>query len=517
MLFRRAVQTGFWLLFVAAVAVSIRDWAGISPLPEFVRLDPLLWLGAFLSSGVFLPGAAQAGVVILSALVLGCFFCSHICPLGASMDALSALSKTRVRRPPQSWRRGKYIFLLVLVVAALWGGNLTHWGSPLSLATRLYTLVLWPLVHFLLLPLGLVPAGIFPSEPARVDHLAPLLLLLGAAVGSAWFVPRFWCRYLCPTGALLGIIGLHPLLSRKIGSGCTECGKCGQVCPSGITPWKEGSSECLVCRRCEGICPERALFWAVSDAPGQKFWPKRREFVGAALLGTAGAWLAWSGLYSYRGPRDKGQPYSGNLVRPPGALPEGLFLDLCVRCGACMRVCPTNMLQPQGRDEGGQGIFAPVARARRGPCRYECAACGEICPTGAIRDLPVSEKMWAKMGTAVVHRDRCLAWEWGRACLVCDEACPYGAIDMRRVEGKPEAVPFVREKRCTGCGACEYACPVRGYPAITISPAGALRLEKGSFREHGRRLKLSISRRHKDDEPDGSSSEKGGLPPGFSS
>ncbi|MFO7818542.1 MAG: 4Fe-4S binding protein, partial [Desulfovibrionales bacterium] len=190
MLFRRVVQAGFWLLFVAAVAVSIRDWAGISPLPEFVRLDPLLWLGAFLSSGVFPPGAAQAGVVILSALFLGRFFCSHICPLGASMDALSTLSNARVRRPPQSWRRGKYVLLIALLAAALWGENLTHWGSPLSLATRLYTLVLWPFVHFLLLPLGLVPAGIFPSEPARVDHLTPLLLLRGTNQALPTAVPR---------------------------------------------------------------------------------------------------------------------------------------------------------------------------------------------------------------------------------------------------------------------------------------------------------------------------------------
>ncbi|MDZ7762354.1 MAG: 4Fe-4S binding protein [Desulfovermiculus sp.] len=524
---QRIVQIGFLFVFLLGVFLCFPPWHEWSPLPAMIRLDPLLWMGQWLSSQGVPAGLIQAGTVLLVTLVLGRFFCSHVCPLGTSLDAVSGLSK-RARKgwqPPQSWRQGKYILLLAMLVAAVLGHNMTHWGSPLSLAGRLYALLIWPFIHFILQPAGLSPVLGVGSEPARIGQIGSLVLLLGLILGSAWVVPRFWCRYLCPTGAILAVFSRLAVFTRKVQTHCNACHLCSKRCPVGVAgPDEVPTGECLACRRCQVLCPEQAVSWLPTPLQGEKgggeFWPERRQIAGAVALGAGVAWLSWGGLWAYRGEREKGQPKAENIIRPPGAIPERIFLNLCVRCGACMRVCPTNMLQPQGAEQGVQGLFAPVAVSRRGPCRPECTACGRVCPTGALRSLPVQEKMWAKMGTAVIYRDLCLAWEWDRACLVCDEACPYGAIDLRRVEGNQEAVPFVLEDRCSGCGACEHACPVQGRSAIAVSPTGSLRLGQGSYQQEGRRLGLKIDRGREDKgpvrEPDSPDSDSGGLPPGFS-
>jgi formate hydrogenlyase subunit 6/NADH:ubiquinone oxidoreductase subunit I len=162
-----------------------------------------------------------------------------------------------------------------------------------------------------------------------------------------------------------------------------------------------------------------------------------------------------------------------------------------------------------------------LAVARRGPCEPECNACGQICPSGAIRELGLQEKHWAKMGTAVINRRACIAWEMDRDCLICDEACPFGAVSLERIPGQEAAVPFVEDRKCTGCGFCEHACPVRAKSAIQVTPMAELRLKDGSYRNEGRRMGLEISRDRKQTSsqppPEGPrGNDKDQLPPGFS-
>jgi ferredoxin len=144
-----------------------------------------------------------------------------------------------------------------------------------------------------------------------------------------------------------------------------------------------------------------------------------------------------------------------------------------------------------------------------------------VCPTGAIRALNPDEKVWAKIGTAHVLRNKCLAWEFDKKCLICDEFCPYNALDFRIVPGISVAVPFVNERRCSGCGLCEYNCPVQARAAIVVEPMGALRLKHGSYRAAARKMGLDLSFGHKRkygaapyEEP-GWSIDPTALPPGF--
>jgi len=124
-----------------------------------------------------------------------------------------------------------------------------------------------------------------------------------------------------------------------------------------------------------------------------------------------------------------------SLIRPPGALDEDRFLARCIRCGQCMRICPSNILQPALLEAGVQGLWTPAVNYRigRSGCQPNCIACGQVCPTAAIRPLSLEEKQGLgefaaagpiRLGTAFVDRGRCLPWAMDRPCLVCHELCP---------------------------------------------------------------------------------------------
>jgi ferredoxin len=123
------------------------------------------------------------------------------------------------------------------------------------------------------------------------------------------------------------------------------------------------------------------------------------------------------------------------VIRPPGALAEPEFLKRCIKCGQCMRVCPTNVIQPAGVEGGFEGLWTPVLNNRIGSsgCQLNCVACGQVCPTSAIRPITLDEKKGlgdfadkgpVKLGTAFVDRNRCLPWSMDKPCIVCQENCP---------------------------------------------------------------------------------------------
>ncbi len=77
---------------------------------------------------------------------------------------------------------------------------------------------------------------------------------------------------------------------------------------------------------------------------------------------------------------------------------------MCIRCGECFKVCPNNVLQPEGFEQGLEGLWTPRVEANWAGCESSCNACGQVCPTGAIRALPMDEKRVARMGLAIVNR-----------------------------------------------------------------------------------------------------------------
>lgn len=113
-----------------------------------------------------------------------------------------------------------------------------------------------------------------------------------------------------------------------------------------------------------------------------------------------------------------------------------------------------------------------------GYCDYSCTACGQVCPTGAITELPLEEKQRRVIGVAVIDRERCIPWADGIECNVCEEMCPLPekAIRLggqgRGRRGGQGAVrrPHMIPERCIGCGICENQCPLDGESAIVVLP-----------------------------------------------
>lgn len=530
---QRVVQGLVLTLFAALLGAAALPWL---PTDLFLRLDPAALLSAALAARAWVPGLGWALLMLALTVLLGRFFCGYMCPLGTTIDLADHL--LRQKRPRAAAdaapRRFKYGVLLFLLAAAGLGVSFVVFAAPLPLVTRLYGLVVLPAARLLLDSLlaaagplaglldltGLTYAQVATPRYALAWFSAGLAALI---LALAWLAPRFWCRALCPGGALFALCARRPVVARRVDAACIDCGQCRKDCPMGAVgedPRTTDTAECLVCRTCARVCPVDAVSFGAARATPVPFSLPRRTLLKGGLVGAGAAAVTLVGAEHLLGPEGPGRLVPASLIRPPGSVREAAFLSRCLRCGACMAACPTNTLQPLALAAGVAALFSPVVTARRGPCDPHCTRCGEACPTGAIRALTPAERLWAKVGTAHVLRHQCLAWEYDRRCLVCDEVCPYGAVTLRRVEGLGQPVPFVDERRCSGCGYCEYHCPVTAAKAIVVDPNDALRLDRGSFRAAGRGAGLSLELKAPAHAVDVSLDAAGpafeGLPPGFS-
>jgi len=176
-------------------------------------------------------------------------------------------------------------------------------------------------------------------------------------------------------------------------------------------------------------------------------------------------------------------------LRPPGARPEAAFLNRCLRCGACMKVCMRNAIHPAFHEAGWEGLFTPVMDFDVGYCEYNCTLCGQVCPSEAIRPLPVAEKQRVVIGLAVIDTNRCIPYRLGQNCIVCEEHCPIPdkAIVFEESEARaPSGETFVLKKpvvvpeKCIGCGICQLKCPVKATAAIVVSPYLESRATEGN-------------------------------------
>jgi len=273
-----------------------------------------------------------------------------------------------------------------------------------------------------------------------------------------------------------------------------------KICPTraiGEDHHTTSSAECILCGKCIGIknlCSAFS-FADTADLKGNSLGPdigKRQIILGAV----AGALL----LPVFKADAFSRRDNTGRLMRPPGSVPESAFNARCLACGQCMKVCPTNTLQPCTLSDGFSRLSTPKLVPRIGGCEEKCYSCGQVCPTGAIRKLPYEEKRFVKIGTAVIDRHRCLAWEQNKECLVCDEVCPYNAIVPRYVEttrGRFK-VPVVDADICIGCGMCEQQCPIFDTAAIVVYKFGENRRLTGPYVSEAQKQMILAKRKESD-------------------
>ncbi len=435
------------------------------------------------------------------------------------------------RSETRRFRNWKYIYLLVGLGAIAYGVDVLTFGDPLSLITRTFTFCFYAPVAYLwngLLNLA-DQAGIakgayrlFGWEISgwHLQHLTyfsglPVLCIFIGILALSAYQERFWCRNLCPYGGLLALISRISWLRHYIQmDGCIHCKKCEIQSRMGCyenldknakaVP-EHNIAECIQCFRCETICPTdviqiqarvpAAIKERLKQAkPGEAPRPERQAEIDLGrrrVMASLGVGLLWgatakAGADNYQGVMRR-YPRNRRAMRPPGALPEKEFLSACTRCAECMKVCPNNALQPAFLETGLEGIWTPLLVPSVGACAEKCTACGDVCPTHAIRPFSWQDKRYKiKMGLANVDHNTCVAWNGGRDCVVCAEVCPYSAVVFRDVyddslakdpsrpisdpgnKGRTKRVPTVDEKLCTGCGLCEYHCPVLPDHSIVV-------------------------------------------------
>ncbi len=500
------------LLFTILFALAnyrLTDWL---PADIYLRLDPLLGLSAILAGRAWVARAAWGLLLLGATLLFGRFFCGYVCPLGAILDFSDPILFRRAKRrslaSDATLRNVKYVVLILFLASAVVGSSLVYLLDPIALLTRTYTFGLFPpfvaLLNLLLDALRPLADALHWVRLATLSYRQPVfymslitLLIFGGIIALGRLAPRFWCRYLCPLGALLSLVSPLGLFRRTVGPECPSCGLCQDACPMGAAGDERDTrvAECIQCRTCIAACEERLITFPASPQlppAGKSSWPalSRRGFLSSLAGGLGLGFLAQTSPFAAL--QNKRQ-----VVRPPGALPEGEFLTTCIRCGECMKSCLTNTLQPSLWEGGLAGLWTPRLEFRLAACEQECNVCGKVCPTQAIRSLDLPEKTHAKLGTAILRKEMCLVYAQDKLCLICDEVCPYHAIVFRTIEGYRR--PVVIPSHCNGCGYCEERCPVEGESAIVVMPSGQIRLREGSYVAEAKKLELDFKPNPSDD------------------
>ena len=285
---RTVVQLAFFLLFAGLALtrlvpsfVANRGWI-VLPVLASIKA-PGAYTGALdattllLSQPIFpwLP----IGIFLVVGAVLGRFMCGWVCPVGFIQDVVTGIKGrvTQVQRRTQNyWVRLKYVLVFLAFILS---GSLSlalYYGSGNEYRTGLGDFA--PGLFVAITPEG----TLFGTLPAMIAGLAkatnpqsylssvPVLtwvniIILAGFFFAAWQVPRFWCRYVCPVGAIMAVFQKNSLLGmHRDPVKCADCKECQDACPMQVPildlDWKKfNDSECILCMACVDACPSGAL------------------------------------------------------------------------------------------------------------------------------------------------------------------------------------------------------------------------------------------------------------------
>ena len=477
------------------------------PADTFLVIDPLVSLSTAIAARSWVWSLTCAAIILIVCVVIPRGFCGYLCPLGTLIDLFDWIVGRRVERFRVAddgwWVHIKYYVLAGTLVCAVMGVLVTGYVAAIPVITRGMLFLGDPLQSGMMRGWHQVP-------PLNAGHFFSIALFFGV-LGLGLLKPRFWCKYVCPSGAVFSLGNLFRITERKVEHTCINCNKCVEICPfDAIKPdFTTRTTDCTLCQTCAGVCPTHAIKFVErwntvelkveNDPPTGETALGRRGFMSLAA-GTAAAVVGGTTLSIVTktfGARLDHSPY-GLFVRPPGSVPEPEFLQMCIRCGECFKACPYNVLQPMGfRQQGLEGLWTPYVVADHAGCAPSCNACGEVCPTGAIRALPLEEKRVVRMGLALVNEQTCLPFANREACQLCVDECAaagYHAIEFTRVhtqvdddglpiEGSGYVAPVVLADKCVGCGLCQMQCYQFNVKQKELLDESAIIVEPGEGKE----------------------------------
>jgi len=266
----------------------------------------LMNLKLFLLTGQ-VPAVHPAGMFLLLAfiaisLLLRKSFCSWLCPVGTLSELLW---KTGRRAFGRNWQLPRW---LDLVLRSL---------KYILLGLFLYVIVTMPVAAiraFLEGPYGLIADVKMLNFFRHLGLTAAVVLAL--LVILSVFIPNFWCRFLCPYGALLGLVArFSPVRIRRRAASCIDCAKCARACPS-LLPVDRlvtvRSPECTGCYECVAVCPVESTLEMTAARRRFPAWAMALA-MAVIFLGTVG-YARWSGHWETN-------------------LPDAVYSDLVPRAG----------------------------------------------------------------------------------------------------------------------------------------------------------------------------------------
>jgi len=541
---RRAYEVLFLGLFLFFLFITDLRYLQGWPVSLFLEATPLVAVATALTTHTIYRNLVWGLVIIAITMMLGRVWCNWMCPFGILHHFFGWIGNRRntkqmieVNRYRKIYALKYYILAVMIAMAGLWiipttidapgqiwqayrGSELRQTGvsrvvaavetgiarsaeehkrfnsslqigllDPIALTVRSMTTSVLPTVHK-------ATESVYTEPREYWQAWIVGLIFLGFLVAN-WWIPRFFCRAICPLGALLGVFSRLAIWRiDRDPVRCTDCDLCLKSCEGASDPQGDlRKSECFVCLNCIEDCPHDALTF--------RFLPRKASEVAYPAVGRRELLLSGLfGLLFFPMARLSGgvrKNFQRGVIRPPGSVAEDEFLRRCIKCDQCIRVCPTNVLQPALFEAGLEGLWTPIMISKMGWCELNCTLCSQVCPTGAIREISIVEKLGIgpfeskgpiKTGTAFYNQGRCLPWAMDTSCVVCEEVCPVSpkAIFTRNVEVTDRwgatielKRPYIDPVKCIGCGICEHECPVKDDPAVYVTAIGETRSKDRSL------------------------------------
>ncbi|MCL1909932.1 MAG: 4Fe-4S binding protein [Kiritimatiellaeota bacterium] len=400
-------------------------------------------------------------VFVVVALLFGRVYCAFMCPLGIMQDIIAWVARVcapRSKCAPQSNMRLVRYTVFAVTIGLLAAG--------------------WALMAKYLEPFTVF--GRMAANPFSVVAVMTFVIFAALVVWKK----RVFCTTLCPVGTLLGLLSKISLFKMRINkSACVHCKLCERKCPTGCINGAAAeidNERCVRCMNCVTACTKNGISMGIAKLRNcenaKSFNTQRRGFLTVLAGIPVAAFLASFASGRFYKPRAKRSPATRmftkceapQAVYPPGAGSPERFASKCTACLLCVANCRGRVITAPRA-----GVPAVHLEFENGMCEFECAKCGHVCPTGAIKPMKRADKQRWRIGMVDFNEKICVAYVKGNDCGACAEHCPTGAVHMEEIElpehGKVQRVPVIDEAVCIGCGCCEYACP-RDVRAIRVKP-----------------------------------------------
>jgi len=485
----RIIISAVFFALIAFLFLDFRNFGAQSISGELLYLQFVPSLLKFMNVAAL--GATGFIVVLILTVLFGRIYCSTICPLGTLQDVIGFVNRNNRNR-----RRFQYsaprnvlrytIFTLTLVFLIAGSGVVLNLLDPFSTFGRIFSNLVRPVVLSMnnVAAMALERVGVHTLYRMQWAVIAPisvgiamavliLVSLLSARHG------RLYCNTVCPVGAMLGLLSKLSLFQIALDpDACRGCKLCEAVCKAGcidIQNRNVDTTRCVGCYNCFAACPRQGLRFEnrwLRHLPASQHKPERRGFILNSVIWFVGI----AGFAEQTKKFIQSKPTTIPIrvtspVSPPGSRSIEHFTSTCTACHLCVSVCPSRVLVPSFLEYGLLGIMQPRMNYQSGHCTYDCTACMEICPSGAILSLAVERKKLTQLGVAKFIKENCVVHTDNTNCGACSEHCPTKAVNMvpyPNPANKQLVIPEVKAEYCIGCGGCEHACPTKPYKAIYV-------------------------------------------------